>query len=104
MSQRVNKQVLTLPAIETELHLREIGWKMLCADLVPCSDDTALEQRECVFNSIGVDGAVDVLFQAVVDREMVLGKFVSCYSSGIGFEVIGNDALDILADVLPDVL
>ncbi len=57
MTQCINKQIGALPAIESKLHLFEVGREMLCAEPVPCSHDAALEKREGGFNRIGVNVA-----------------------------------------------
>src|SRR6185312_3842603 len=74
MAQRIKEQVGTLAAVEPESHFVQIGFQMLCADLVPASDDSALEQRECGFDRIGMDRADSINTLAVIDDVMVLGS------------------------------
>src|SRR5579859_473851 len=60
VTQGVEKQIGTLPAIEPKAHLFQIGSKVLCAHTMPCSHNAALQKRECGFNGIGVNIAVYV--------------------------------------------
>ena len=52
MAQSIDKQIGTLPAIKAESHLVQVGLQVLGADFVPRSNDAALEQRKCGFDSI----------------------------------------------------
>ncbi len=55
MAQGIEEQIRAIPAIEQELHLFEVGRKMLGANSVPRSHDSALKKRECGFNRIRVN-------------------------------------------------
>src|SRR5438552_18985612 len=87
MTQSINEQIGTLTAIEPEFHLRKIRGKMLCADLVPASDDCTLQQRKCILDCVRVNvgSESDVFFRGVIDRFMFMppycflirGKFIS---------------------------
>src|SRR6266403_2999809 len=55
VTQSINEQIGTLPAIEAKFHLFKIGREMLCAESVPCPHDAALEKRERRLDSIGVN-------------------------------------------------
>src|ERR1039458_871916 len=72
MTQGVQEQSRTLPAIEPELHLREIGREMLGADLVPRSHDAAFQEGERRFDGVSVDITIDVDFRFMSDG-FVLG-------------------------------
>src|ERR1041385_3788102 len=100
MAQSIQKQVRVFTAIETKLHLRQICGEMLCADLVPCTDYAAFEQGESVLDRVSVNFAVHIFLPTVIDREVMVSEFVLCHSSGICFEVIGHDAVNIFADIL----
>lgn len=76
MTQGVEKQVGILSAIEAECHLVQVGREVLCADLVPCAHDAALEQGECGLDSIGMNITVNI------NAVFVLDRFVLCSQSG----------------------
>lgn len=103
MTQGVQKQIGTLPAIETEFHLFEIGREMFGANPMPRSHDAALEKGESGFNGVGVNVAHDVYAGTVVNLLVIRplgfphGRFVR------GCVVSEND-FHILADILADVL
>src|SRR5204862_2203345 len=67
MTQGVEKQIGEHAAIETKLHLFQVGVKMLGANSVPCSHDAALEQGDSGFDSVGVNVSHDVHAGTVVD-------------------------------------
>jgi hypothetical protein len=46
MAQCVKKQRVTLPAIEAECHLVQVGREMFRVHTMPTPHDAALEQRE----------------------------------------------------------
>jgi hypothetical protein len=71
MTQGIQKQGWRLPAIEAELHFGKIGREMVRADLVPRSNDAALEQGECGFNRVGINIPANVLLVATVDGFML---------------------------------
>ena len=54
-AQRVNEQIGILPAIEAECHLVQVKGEMLRADLVPRSNDAALQEREGGLDGVGRD-------------------------------------------------
>lgn len=45
IAKRVYKQIFPLAAIQAKLHLRKVHREMFCADLMPASNDAALEPR-----------------------------------------------------------
>ncbi len=104
MPQRVHEEIGILPAIEAELHLSEICRQMLCADSMPCADDTALQERERILDSVGVNVAIDVNFALVLDRFMTGGEVQFFHRGGVGIKFIGNDDVHVGAHVLPNVL
>ena len=55
MSQGINEQIGTLPAVKPERHFVQVGLQMLGAYLVPTPDNAPLEQRERRFNTVRVD-------------------------------------------------
>src|SRR5260370_27166008 len=93
MTQGINKQVRVFPAIEAEFHLSKICREMLCADLVPTSNDAALQERECILNSVrvNVSSKSDILFCGMIDGFV----FVGSYSFLICRKIIGNDDINI---------
>src|SRR5882724_11295287 len=100
MAQGILEKHVVLPAVKAEGHFVQIGGEMLDADVMPRSDDAALEQRERAFHGVGVNVARDVdgpvadspvsLFVLPVERPRIDGRF------------IGNEHLYGLADVLAD--
>ena len=104
MTQGIQEQSRTLPAIEPELHLREVCGKMLGADLVPRSDDAAFQERECRFNRVSRDARAflvsRILFGAMVDRLML----VLAHGRLIGGQFIRDDYVNVGADAFLDVL
>ena len=98
MTQRIDKQIGPPPAIETKLHLFEIGREMLCTESVPCSHDAAFEKRESGFDGIGVNIPHDIDTTAVLNRLVV---FVSGLLDGYGVSgcVIRHNHVHILADI-----
>jgi hypothetical protein len=104
MTQGVDKQIGTLPAIEAERHLVQVGREMLCADLVPASNDSALEERERGFDGIGCD-AVPVLVTRVLLRHVIDG-FMRGISNRfrVGWQSVGNDNVNIGANIVTNVL
>lgn len=103
MMQGVEKQIGTLPAIESEAHFFQIGSKVLCGNSVPSSNDAALKQRECGFHSVGVDVSDYVASFAVVDG-LVIAPSRLPHGDDVRNVVIGEDNFYILTDILTDVL
>lgn len=58
--QRIHEEIGILATIESEFHLCEVSRKMLCADLVPRSDDATLQEREGVFDCVGMNVPVNI--------------------------------------------
>lgn len=104
MTQGVQKQVVILPAIESERHLIQVGRQMLRADFVPASCDAAFQERERRFDSVGVNvrSAPDVFFLPVVHFLMTVAEFTDSLS--VGRQFVGNDYIHVLGDVFLDVL
>src|SRR5260370_41859865 len=67
MTQSINEQIGTLPAIESELHSFEVGRKMFGANSVPRSHDATFEKREGGFDGGGVNVSHDVHAGTVVN-------------------------------------
>lgn len=104
MAQGIEEQVGVLPAIETEGHLVQVGSEMFCADLVPASDDAALEQRECGFDSIC--GHTETVFVAHVFFAEVIDDLVLDITDSIlvGRGTVCHQHFYISTQVLADVL
>src|SRR5690242_11781008 len=103
MTQGIEKQVLSLAAIETECHFVTVGREMLCADTVPRSDDATLEQRECRLNRVGVDVAVNVHARAMVDSAMLIFHVVNRCGSLVRSEFVSDERFDVFTDVHSDI-
>jgi|ERR1700721_505255 len=105
MAQGIQEQSLTLPAIKPELHLLEVGGEMFRADLVPRSDDAALQERERRFNGVSVNVAINVMTSAVIDGLMALTSEASfVHRKRICGEVVGDNHFYFGTDVVFDVL
>jgi len=89
---------MTLAAIKPEAHLVQVSSKMLGADLVPCSDDAALQERERGFNGVRVNvgSKPNILPGAVVNG------FVSDFSGSLSVspQFVSNQDFHVLAEVL----
>src|SRR5713101_7554799 len=102
MTQSIQEQGVTFPAIKAECHFVEVGSQMLWANPMPTTNDAALEKRKCGFNRVGCDTETvfvsDVFVGAVIHslalRYLGLGKARRVQD---GF--IGNDHVYIFADV-----
>jgi len=96
--QSVHEQVGVLAAVESEGHFFEVGLQMLCAQLVPASAQTALEQREGGLNRIGVRVPANVFFLAVRDRFMRESR--SLGNLLVRGELIGEEHVHILSSIV----
>src|SRR6266478_2896599 len=103
MTQCINKQIGALPAIESKLHLFEVGREMLCAEPVPCSHDAALEKREGGFNRIGVNVAHDVHAGTVVNL-LVVCPLGFPHGGIVCGRIVSEDYFHVLGNVLADIL
>src|SRR2546426_1166056 len=103
MTQGVQEQIGVLPAIETESHLVQIGREMFCADLMPRSDDTALQKTESVLDCVGVNirSEAYIFLLRVIHRLMPIAQFAQ--SLGVGCQFIGHDHIHILRDIFLDI-
>jgi hypothetical protein len=77
---------------------------MLCRDTMPGSNNSAPKQRECGFDGIGVNRALNVDAVPVLDGFV----FVRCHShfphsERVGGKFVGDKNVYVLADVLSDV-
>ena len=68
MSQRINEQIGTLSAIESERHFFAVGLQMLRANFMPRPNNAALQERESRLDCVGVDVTLHVDSQAVPNR------------------------------------
>jgi hypothetical protein len=102
MTQGIKEQIGALAAIESELHLREIRGQMLRADLVPTSNDAALQKRKRGFHGVRMNVCPDphVFFMGVIHR-LVL---VPADGRLIAGQFVGNDYIHICANIFLDVL
>ncbi len=103
MTQSIYKQIGTLSAIEPELHLFQIGGKVLCAESMPCTHDAALEQREGGFDSISVNVSHGVDAGTVVNL-FVVRPLGFTHSGVVRGCIISEDYFHVFRDVLADIL
>src|ERR1035437_5774594 len=77
---------------------------MLCTDLMPCTDNSALEKREARFNAIRVDVAYCIDAILVLDR-LVLAEDTSIMQClWVALKFIGHNHINIVRDIFFDVL
>lgn len=67
LHQRIAEQVRVMAIVEPERHFVQVGRKMLCRDLMPRSDNAALEQRESGFNAVRRNVSLNVDALTMVD-------------------------------------
>ena len=105
MPQRVSKQMWILSAVKAEFHLCEIRLQMFCAQLVPCTDNAALEQRERRFRRVRVNVTVNVNLVFVFDC-FVLATVDASVNHGlrISAPLVSHNHINIGTDVFFDVL
>ena len=104
MAQRVEKQSVGVAPVEPEGHFFEVSSKMLCRDFVPRSHDAALQERECGFDGVGVNVAINVDLSFVLDRLVTLCEPNRFHRTGIGVELIRHDHVHVRAHIFTDVL
>jgi hypothetical protein len=102
MTQSINEQIGTLPAIESEFHLFEVGREMLCTNPVPRSHDAALEKRKGGFDCVGVNVSNDVHARTVVDF-LVIRSLGFPHGRIVRGCIIGENYFHILRNILADV-
>jgi len=103
MTQRIKEQIGAVPAIETELHLFEVGREMLRAQTMPRSSYSPLEERERRFDSVGMNVSHDIHAGTVVNL-FVVRPLSFPHGGIIRGSVISEDYFHVLADILADVL
>lgn len=67
VTQSIEEQIGVFAAIESEAHLFQIGSKMLCANTMPCTYNSALQKGKSGFHRIGVDIPINIDFVPVAD-------------------------------------
>lgn len=103
VSQRINEQIGTLSAIESERHFFAVGLQMLRANFMPRPNNAALQERESRLDCVGVDVTLHVDSQAVPNR-LVPSVFPKMLCGApVGVEIVGVQNLDIFANILADV-
>jgi hypothetical protein len=53
--ERVAEEVRLLTIVKTEAHFVKVGLQMLCANPMPRSDNSPLQERECRFHRVRID-------------------------------------------------
>src|ERR1700688_472182 len=72
---------------------------------MPRTNNSALEQRECGFNGVGVNGALNIDVLLVLDSPVFFGWHSRLpKSKRIGYELVRNNHIYVLTDVFFDVL
>src|SRR5580704_8466533 len=105
MTQGIQEQGGRLSAVEAESHFIQVRLEMLCADLVPCSHDAALQQAERRLYGIGVNVALNVNLVTVTDS-LVLGamNFSGNHRLWVGRHFVCNHHVHVSTDIFLDVL
>src|ERR1700694_4983152 len=103
MTQRVEKQIRPLAAIESERHFVKVGCEMLSTNVMPRTNDATLEQRERRFNSVSVNVAVNVHAPTTVDASVLRLHIVNGDRSLVCSEVVRHENLNVFAHVQSDV-
>src|SRR6266536_4345949 len=103
MTQGVQEQIGVLPAIEAELHLIQIGRKMLRADLVPRSHDAPLQEAESALDCVGMNVRSEayIFLLCVIHGLMPIAQFAQ--SLWVGCQFIRHDHIHILRDIFLDI-
>jgi len=105
MTQGVKEKIGSFPSIEPKGHFVQIGREMLGADLVPRSNDSALQQRERGFDGVGMNVAVNIMTAAVIDSFVALASDAGfLHRKRVGAVIVRDHDLYISAHVLADVL
>lgn len=99
MTQGIEERIRTVPAIEPEFHLFQVGWKMLGGQPMPRSCDTTLEQAESGFNGVGMNVSHDVHPGIVIDSLVILSASLS-HGGDVGHMVVRENHVHVLADIL----
>ena len=97
------EDVGVVPVVDPELYFGQVGVQVLGADLVPCSDDGALEKAPDALHAVRVDvsdhpllfGALDRLMARVVVGDPEVGlKLVGVNGLGVGPRVPGDERVE----------
>ncbi len=102
---RIAEQVGVVPVIETPRHFIKVGLQMLRADLMPRTDDAALQERECGLDA--VRGDAEAIFVAHVLLVPVVDDLVRSTIHDVAVVAgvaVGNEYFNVSTDVLADVL
>src|ERR1700686_2696260 len=98
MTQSVDKKIGSFPAVEAERHFVQVGLEMLGADLMPRSDNPALQERERRFDCVSRDASAvlvpSIFLGGVVDG--FVAQVANC--SRICWEIVSNNYFNILTD------
>src|ERR1039458_7692382 len=76
---------------------------MLCTDLMPCTDNAALEKREARFNAIRVDVANRVDAVLVLDGLVLTENASLCDCARVSAEFVRHNNVNVVGDVFFDV-
>ena len=100
----IPKQERVLSIVETPRHFVKVGWKMLRRDPMPRSHNPALQERECRFDRVGMNVAVNVDLGAVWNRLMLAGRDADALQGErVGNELIRHNHVNIFAHIFLDV-
>src|SRR5215469_2425558 len=98
----ITEQIRVFAIVESEAHLIAVGLQVLCADFVPCADDSPLQERERGLNRVSVDFPDSVVTLTMIDGAVLGIQFPKCFV--VGGKVIRNDHVHVSAHVFFDVL
>jgi len=105
MPEGILKERVTFPSIKSEGHFFQVRGEMFDGDVVPRSHDAALQKREGIFDSVGMDVSTHVDSPAVADGLMAIStesRFHHCF--WVANPIVRDNHFCALTDVLADVL
>src|SRR5690242_3472637 len=104
MTESVNKQIGAVASIKSELHLFQIGRKMLCGNAMPRSGNTALQERERRFDGVCVNVPHNVDAGAVRDFLVCASAFSLSHGRIVRGCIVCKNHVYIFRDILADIL
>lgn len=103
MTESILEQSFGVTAVEPKSHFLAVGLEMFGADFVPCTDNSALQERKGALNGVGMNVSVNVGSEFVPDSFVfVAPESYSTSRSTILMEIVGVEKLRINTDVLAD--
>src|SRR5664279_3828704 len=100
---RIAEKVRVLTIVESPTHFVKVGLQMLRTDLMPCTDDATLQQRETRLNAVRVNVTNGVDTIHMLDC-LVLAEDASIMQRlRIALKLVGHNHVNIVRDIFLDV-